>query len=65
MKANRCETCLFWSQANVTCGLGECRRHAPVTGPKRTLRYAGEGRTFPITDDCDWCGDYQRKDGEA
>lgn len=47
----QCKTCRFWAVVPSDDDVGTCRRYAPKPG---------EGiRPWPLTDDIDWCGEWQ------
>ena len=51
-----CNKCRHWRPNGGPAGLGECRRPAP--SPALNL---GTRATFPMTEPCDWCGEFGRK----
>ena len=69
----RCDQCKFWRQdftesdpSKQSLG-GECRRHSPQPSYDPGPFYDLDDQTFtyfpswPITDDDDWCGEWQPK----
>ena len=56
----RCDTCEYWrvidtdNQGDPT--VGECRGRCPT--------YDGGEKTWPITDNDDWCGEWELKEVE-
>jgi hypothetical protein len=61
-RIERCETCRFWY---LVTDEAECRRHAPL--PVQTDQLPdgqntdadGYRAVWPITNNHDWCGEYQ------
>ena len=57
--SNRCESCRYWDTSCQPSGMGKdthglCRRLPPIADDRD-----GMGR-WPFTEDCDWCGQYER-----
>jgi hypothetical protein len=55
----KCEECKFWKHiANARRGLnkGECKRFPPLK------YFAGEGWSYPMTSNYDWCGEWKKKE---
>jgi hypothetical protein len=53
----RCDRCVFWeldNRYNNVEGSGICRRYPPQVGTDN-----GGDAVFPLTFDCDWCGEFK------
>ncbi len=64
MNNERCETCRYWNnEYGDADDCGVCRRYPPVLHPdnRRDERVAEQ----PYTLRGDWCGEWQRKEGEG
>ena len=56
-----CDICAYWQREQEESATGLCRRHSPsVVG---TAESVGVG-LWPITNSDDWCGEYERKNGQ-
>lgn len=55
----RCDKCRFWCPW-MTCQ-GRCRKNPPVLLPTLSNLEVAYG-IWPITNDSDWCGAFDRKD---
>jgi len=56
MKEERCETCRYWKNENISRNeSGHCRRHPPIKS-KEFFVYA----SYPLTKIDYWCGEYER-----
>lgn len=51
-----CSNCMYWQALDDTAG--NCRRHAPRP---RTSEHTWR---WPVTDDDDWCGEWEEHDDE-
>lgn len=71
-RAERCETCRFWYREYVCMDkpdrLAECLRYPPIVigsmlhgAPFVTLDEEHEAARFPVTDQDEWCGEWQPK----
>ena len=76
MTCPRCDNCRFWQQLywepptrSDYREVGECRRSSPtLVGEMRGARAGIHRRVFPVTEEGDWCGEWEgtdRKDREA
>jgi hypothetical protein len=60
-----CRLCVFWApdfphggrSPSATWRRGQCRRHAPISGPEHTN---SQTYLFPVIQSDGWCGDWQR-----
>lgn len=64
-----CETCRFWRPNHIEPEEGWCHRNAPQPSPEMcVMNDVGDIfalARWPVTDDSDWCGEYQPKTTEA
>ncbi len=72
-RIERCETCKFWdwlgNEPEPETDKGLCRRLPPVIPPTATalvewhgpgdIPYGSLAAVYPITDQDDWCGEWQ------
>jgi hypothetical protein len=69
----QCATCRFWDNSEnakescdeVSHDLGLCKRYPPTIHPQAGTRIGNTSfgvnyPVFPLLDDDDWCGEYQR-----
>jgi hypothetical protein len=52
-----CFSCRHWAQADQRDDIGHCRRHAPHP----TLVNGYILVNWPVTRDCDWCGEHAKR----
>ena len=55
---NSCEECKWWDRRGDRPERGECHRNSP-------LPIHGESKVaawWPVTDDFEWCGDFEAKE---
>lgn len=65
----RCETCRYWNhdgrEPQHGDTQGDCRRYPPVIVPTFDIDTTGEVSSawcyHPVTDNGDWCGEWQAK----
>jgi len=65
-RQERCDKCRFWESLDDETKNGHCRRYAPspfLYDVNRGLEelgedYEGHQAWWPITEPCDWCGEF-------
>ena len=60
-KARRCDNCKFWKKRDENSTDGFCKRSAPV--PKIDSSSTSCFAVWPITNNVDWCGEFQLRRG--
>lgn len=59
MRCGDCRHWLRWSDKGMSPRLGSCKRFPPVIDPKSMTQ------AVPTLGEGDWCGEFQRPEGEA
>lgn len=62
-----CKKCKWWKFNSDAvepdeCDIGYCRRNAPPC--KATEEQCHPSAVWPVTYDCDWCGEFKEKENE-